>query len=178
MRRALFLLGLLLSACAIPITVELPDQTLDLPGLADTGGRVVYPQEGLTFTPPPVDVVKGIRLEGVLVASQPLNATLEFYARTEDPSTDPTCQAPAFPSIQGIGVEPALYLCAIGPEDEKVGEAVFNGSTQASFTLQGTQLTEGIQRGRLWLGLKYQGLPSTPLTLRFKGMKATVTVGF
>lgn len=163
-------LGLLLSACSIPITVSLPDKTLELPGLPDTLGKVVYPQEALVFTPPAVDVVKGLRVEGLLEASQPLTATLEFYTRTKDPSADRGCQAPPPGS--------AVYLCAIGPDDEKVGEAVFNGSQQASFTLQGTLLTQGIKQGRLWLGLKYSGLPSTPLTLAFKNMKAIVTVGF
>lgn len=85
MRRALFLLGLLLSACSLSLTVVLPDQTLNLPGLGDTGGRVVYPQEGLSFNPPPLDVIRGVKVEGILEASQPLTATLEFYARTEDP---------------------------------------------------------------------------------------------
>ncbi|WP_337845839.1 hypothetical protein [Thermus sp.] len=164
-------LGVLLSACSIPITVNLPDQTLELPGLSDTFGKVVYPQEALASTPPSVDVVKGLRVDGLLEASQPLTATLEFYARTKDPSADPGCQAPPLGSA-------GVYLCAIGPDDEKVGEAVFNGSQQASFTLQGTKLTEGIKQGKLWLGLKYQGLPSTPLTLTFKDMKATITVGF
>lgn len=170
MRRALFLLGLLLSACSLPLTVVLPNQTLNLPGLGDTGGRVVYPQEGLSFNPPPLDVIRGVKVEGILEASQPLTATLEFYARTEDPGD---CD-PLPP------VAPSVYLCSIGPEDEdeKVGEAVFNGTRSAPFTLQGGRLTEGIRQGRLWLGLKYQGLPSTPLTLTFKGMKATVTVGF
>ncbi|WP_018460664.1 hypothetical protein [Thermus oshimai] len=168
MRRALFLLGLLLSACSLSLTVVLPDQTLNLPGLGDTGGRVVYPQEGLSFTPPPVDVVRGVRVDGILEASQLLTATLEFYARTEDPGD---CD-PVPP------VAPSVYLCAIGPDDEKVGEATFSGTSRTAFTLQGETLAQGIRQGRLWLGLKYQGLPSTPLTLTFKGMKATVTVGF
>jgi hypothetical protein len=177
MRRGTLVLGLLLAltACSVTVTVDLPDQTLDLPGLADTGAKVVYPKDGLSFSPPPVDVVRGIRVEGVLKASEPLNITLEFYARTQDPSQDTACTVPTFP--QGIGVEPAIYLCAIGPDDQKVGQATFQNSKQASFTLQGTKLTEGIKAGRLWLGIKASGLPSTPLTLTFLNMKAYVTVG-
>jgi hypothetical protein len=182
MRRGTLVLGLLLAltACSVTVTVDLPDQSLDLPGLTDTGGKVVYPKDGLSFSPPPVDVVRGIRVEGVLKAetSQPLNITLEFYARTQDPSRDPACTAPTFPfAPQGIGVEPAIYLCSIGPNDQKVGQATFQNSQQASFTLQGTKLAEGIKAGRLWLGIKASGLPSTPLTLTFLNMKAYVTVG-
>jgi hypothetical protein len=128
-----------------------------------------------------VDVVRGIRVEGVLEASEPLNVTLEFYARTQDPSQDPACQLPTLPLVpQGIGVEPVIYLCSIGPndqKDQKVGQATFQNSQQASFTLQGTKLAEGIKAGRLWLGIKASGLPSTPLTLTFRNMKAYVTVG-
>ncbi len=73
MRRLTLVLGLLLAltACSVTVTVALPDQTLDLPGLADTGGKVVYPKDGLSFDPPPVDVVRGIRVEGVLEAPGP-----------------------------------------------------------------------------------------------------------
>ena len=173
MRRVTLVLGLLLAltACSVTVTVDLPNRTLDLPGL-DTGGKVVYPKDGLSFDPPPVDVVRGIRVEGVLEASQPLNATLEFYARTQDPSQDDACTAFTLP-----GAGSSIYFCSIGPDDQKVGQATFQNSQQASFTLQGTKLTEGIKAGRLWLGIKASGLPSTPLTITFLNMKAYVTVG-
>jgi hypothetical protein len=177
MRRVTLALGLLLAltACSVTVTVSLPDQTLDLPGLTDTGGKVVYPKDGLSFSPPPVDVVQGIRVEGVLKASEPLNITLEFYARTQDPSQDDACTAFTLP-----GAGSSIYFCSIGPNDQKnqkVGQATFQNSKQASFTLQGTKLTEGIKADRLWLGIQASGLPSTPLTLTFLNMKAYVTVG-
>jgi hypothetical protein len=174
MRRVTLVLGLLLAltACSVTVTVDLPNQTLDLPGLTDTGGKVVHPKDGFSFDPPPVDVVRGIRVEGVLKASQPLNATLEFYARTQDPSQDPACTAFTLP-----GAGSSIYFCSIGPDDQKVGQATFQNSQQASFTLQGTKLAEGIKAGRLWLGIKASGLPSTSLTLTFSNMKAYVTVG-
>ena len=166
MRRAAWLLGLLLAACSATLTVPLPDQVLDLPGLTDTAGQVAYPKEPLSFDPPPVSVIRGIRVEGILEASLPLNATIEFYARTQDPKTDPSCQAFA-----------SFYLCPVGPGDEKAGEAAFQGSTQAAFTLQGNRLLEGLRAGRFFLGLKASGLPAGPLRLTFKNMKAYLTVG-
>jgi hypothetical protein len=177
MRRGTLVLGLLLvlTACSVTVTVDLRDQSLDLPGLADSGGKVVYPKDGLSFNPPSVDVVRGIRVEGVLKASEPLNITLEFYARTQNPSQDDACTAFTLP-----GAGSSIYFCSIGPndqKDQKVGQATFQNSQQASFTLQGTKLAEGIKAGRLWLGIKASGLPSTPLTLTFRNMKAYVTVG-
>ena len=166
MRRAAWLLGLLLAACSATLTVPLPDQVLDLSGLTDTAGQVAYPKEPLSLDPPPVSVIRGIRVEGILEASLPLNATIEFYARTQDPKTDPSCWT-----------LPSYYLCSVGPGDEKVGEAAFQGSTQAAFTLQGNRLLEGLRAGRFFLGLKASGLPLEPLTLTFKNMKAYLTVG-
>jgi hypothetical protein len=180
MRRIALIPPLLMAlvACSLTFTVSLPDQTLDLPGLTDTGGKVVYPKDSLSFSPPPVDVVRGIRVEGVIEASQPLNVTLVFYARTRDPGQDSACTTPALTFPQGIGVEPAIYLCPIGPDDQEVGQATFQNSLQASFTLQGDKLAEGIKAGKLWLGAKASGLPSTPLTLTFRNVKVYVTAGF
>jgi hypothetical protein len=173
--RIVLILGLLLAltACSLTVTLPLPDQSLDLPGLTDTRGGVVYPGNGLSFDPPPVDVVQGIRIEGAIEASQSLNATLEFYARTQDPNQDPACTTPTFPG-GGSGV----YFCTGSSEDQEVGQVTFQNSQQASFTLQGAKLAEGIKAGRLWLGIKASGLPPTPLTLTFHNMKAYVTVGF
>jgi hypothetical protein len=54
-RRLTLVLGLLLAftACSVTVTVDLPDQTLDLPDLTDTGGKVVYPKDGFSFAPLP-----------------------------------------------------------------------------------------------------------------------------
>ena len=164
---------LVLAACSLTVTVPLPDQSLNLPGVTDTGGGIVYSGSALSFDPPPVDVVQGIRVEGAIEASQPLNATLEFYARTQDPNQDPACTTPTFPG-GGSGV----YFCTGSSEDQEVGQVTFQNSQQASFTLQGVKLAEGIKAGRLWLGIKASGLPPTPLTLTFHNMKAYVTVGF
>jgi len=168
MKHTLLLLGLLLTACSTTVTVDLPNQTLDLPGLADSGGQTIYRKDGLSFNPPPVDVIRGVRVEGVLEASQPLNLTLEFYARTQDPQRDSSCQAlPSFP----------LYLCPVGPEDEKVGEARFQNGRETPLILQGAKLTQGVRAGKFWLGAKASGLPSTPIKLTFRNMKAYVTLG-
>jgi hypothetical protein len=175
MNRIALIPGLLLAftACSLTVTLPLPDQSLNLPGLTDTGGGVVYPGNGLSFDPPPVNVAQGIRVEGAIEASQPLNVTLEFYARTQDPSQDPACATPPF-----LGGGSGAYFCTGSWGDQKVGQATFQNSERASFTLQGSELAEGIKAGRLWLGIKASGLPSTPLTLTFRNMKAYVTVGF
>ncbi|WP_018111428.1 hypothetical protein [Thermus igniterrae] len=160
----------LLAACSFSLTLPLPDQTLKVPAMADTQGQVVYPAQALTF-PAPGGVVKGVRVEGTLEASQSLTLTLALYARTQDPENDPDCLA-----LRDF-TQTYAYACPMGPEDEKVGEATFTASRAASLALSGQNLTQGVQQGRLWLGMMASGLPAGQLELTFKKLKAIVSVG-
>ncbi|RTG99186.1 hypothetical protein CSW47_16350 [Thermus scotoductus] len=168
-RPLLWLLGsllLTLAACSFTVTVDIPEQKFQAQALPNPQGQILYPKEATRFNPPPV-APKSVVLTGTLEASQTLNTTISFYVRLEDPSK--TCQDL---SLYGI---PA-YACPVGPADEKVGEAQFQG-TQASLTLQGAKLTQGIAQGQFWLGLEAQSLPSSRVTFTLKNAKATVTVG-
>ncbi|BAW00992.1 uncharacterized protein TTMY_0582 [Thermus thermophilus] len=155
----------LLAACSVSFTIPLPDQTVQLPALGGTLGRVVYPAQAQSF-PPPGGVLKDVQVTGTLEASQPLSLTLDLYARTKDPAQDENCLA-----LGGYA-----YACALGPEDGPIGRASFAG-TSAPLSLKGEKLTQGVQEGRLWLGAMVQGLPNGGLTLTFKNLKATLTLG-
>ena len=90
MHRLLFPLALLLAACSYTLTVDLGSMTLNLSGLPSTSpfpgdAYVVFPKDPQTFNPPPVDVVRGVRLEGRAVADVPLDATLAVYGRLQNP---------------------------------------------------------------------------------------------
>jgi hypothetical protein len=163
-------LGALLAACSLPLTIPLPDQTVEVPALGDTAGKVVYPAKPQTFTSPG-SVLKDVRVEGTLEASQPLLLTLDLYARTQDPAQDPNCQP------LGDLTTPYAYACAVGAEDGPIGEASFQGTSTTSLSLNGPKLTEGLQQGRLWLGVKVQGLPAARITFTFKNLRATFTLG-
>ena len=164
MRRFLPLLALALGACALPITIGLPDQTLDIPSLLHTGDLVLYPKDPLTFNRPPVDVVQSVEVRGRAVANQPLNATLEVYGRVQSPPC-------------GLDPSGSFYLCP-KDQEERLGELAFNGTSQTSFTLQGQALTQGVKEGRLWLGVGVQGLPAGGVRLELKDMQATLRTGF
>ncbi|WP_243095449.1 hypothetical protein [Thermus thalpophilus] len=170
MRFSLLALTSLLAACTFSLTLPLPDQTLNVPAVMDTQGHVLYPKDPLAF-PPPGEVVKAVRVEGTLEASEPLTLTLELYARLKDPADDPSCLA-----LSDFTTTYA-YACSIGPDDAKVGEARFTLSQSAPLQLSGTKLTQGVQQGKFWLGALGQGLPAGGLTLTFKNLKATLTVG-
>ncbi|MCS6869393.1 hypothetical protein [Thermus sp.] len=160
----------LLAACSFNLTVPLPEQRVQVP-LADSQGRVVYPAQTLSF-PPPGGVVRRAEVRGTLEADQALNATLALYVRLQDPEEDPSCLALRDPNGTPLG-----YACPVGPGDEKVGEASFAASKTAPLGLRGEQLTQGVQSGKLWLGLQVQGLPSGLVELRFKDLKAILTLG-
>lgn len=161
----------LLAACSYTLTVTLPPQTIQVPALSDTQGKIVYKKDPVSFSPPPV-APKDVTLSGTLEASQTLNATLGFYVRLVDPASDPACYGIPFAQVA------QAYVCPIGTNDEKAGEANFQNVKSTSLTLKGGNLTQGISEGRFWVGLEVQGLPSENVTFTLKDLKATVTVGF
>ncbi|WP_279165440.1 hypothetical protein [Thermus scotoductus] len=172
MRRLFFPLALLLAACSYTLTVDLGSMTLNLSGLRSTSpfpgdAYVVFPKDPQTFNPPPVDVVRGIRVEGQAVANVALSQTLTVYGRLQDPAQDPACQA----SVN-------LVLCPVGEAGEALGTIAFQGQAETPFTLSGDVLVQGVRRGKLWFGLRVEGvLPSGLTRLELKELKAHVTVG-
>ncbi|WP_243028157.1 hypothetical protein [Thermus albus] len=124
---------------------------------------ILYKKDPLSFSPPPV-APKSVVILGTLEANQPLSTTLGFYVRLKDPS-----------ACQDLG---QAYLCPIGADDERAGEARFEESASAPLTLGGRNLTQGVAQGRFWLGLEVQGLPSQGGVFTLKDPKAMLTVGF
>ena len=166
------LIGLVsgLTACSYTFTVDLGNQTLDLSNLPpvppENSAFVIYAAAPRTFTPPPLDVVRGLRVVGEARANQPLVLTLHVYGRLQDPAQDPSCQV-----FSGIA------LCSAAP-GEALGTLAFQGSDRTSFTLSGQTLLEGVRQGRLWLGVAPEGaLPPGLSQIHLEGLKAYVTVG-
>ena len=172
MHRLLFPLALLLAACSYTLTVDLGSMTLNLSGLPSTSpfpgdAYVVFPKDPQTFNPPPVDVVRGVRLEGRAVADVPLDATLAVYGRLQNPGEDPEGYSGG-----------DLVLCPEASAGEGLGEIAFQGGDQAPFALEGETLTQGVRQGELWFGLRVKGaLPPGLSEIRLEELKARVTVG-
>lgn len=172
MRRLVLLilgLGLFFTACSVSVTVPLPDQKVRVAAVGDTLGRVIYPSKPLEFPSVPV---KGVEVSGTLEANHPLALTLDLYARLTDPAKDQDCLA-----LSDFTTTYA-YACPVGPDDEKVGSATFTLSQSTSLTLKGSHLTQGVQQGKLWLGVQVSSnLPAPQVELTFKNLKATVVAG-
>jgi len=150
-----------------------PPYALNVVGMPESRERVViYPKEPPAFNPPEHDV-RWFSLHLLLEAPQSLNANVGVYARTEDPAQDPSC-APLTARLRDSGLEADFfaYVCAVGANDSKVGEALFENAKYASLKresgLDTSKIIEGIQGGKLWLGVDPSGLPPTPLTLKLR----------
>lgn len=165
MKRALagFLTLGLLAACSVTVTVPLPNQTLALTA-PNTVGRVIYPKDPLAFPPPPVQAVR-IVITGEAELSPYAPLSLDVYARVSAPS--------------GCLEYSTIYVCDISREDTYVGQIDLSKASPTSFTLGeqgGETLAQGVNQGRLWLGVKVGGTGSSGATLTLKNMTATVTV--
>ena len=164
MKRALasFLTLGLLAACSVTVTVPLPDQTLTLIA-SNTAGKVIYPKDPLAFSPPPVQALR-IVVTGEAELSPHVPLSLDVHARASAPS--------------GCLEYFDIYVCDISPEDTYVGRIDLTKASRTSFTLgeQGGEiLAQGVNQGRLWLGVKVGGTGSPNATLTLKNMTATVT---
>jgi hypothetical protein len=145
--------------------------TLNLAGVPKTEERVVvYPKEPPAFNPPEPEV-RWVSFSAFLKASQPLSANVGVYARTEDPTRDPSC-TPVNARLENLNVDVAFpaYICTANANDSKVGEVSFENGKYASLekrtAFDTSTIVEGIRGGKLWLGIDPRGLPSTPLTLQ------------
>ncbi len=155
--------GILLGIVWSPV----PPYVLNVVGIPESRERVaIYLKEPPAFNPPEYDV-RWFSLVLVLETPQPLNANVGVYARTEDPAQDPSC-APLTARLQDSGFEADFfaYVCAVGANDSKVGEAPFENAKHAfvkeESSLDTSKVIEGIQRGKLWLGVDPSGLPPLP----------------
>jgi putative flippase GtrA len=150
-----------------------PPHTLNLVGVPEPQGKaVVYPKEPPAFKPLEDDV-RWVSLLLFLNAPQPLNANVGVYARTKDVTQDPSC-VPLTARLQNPSVDAdfSAYVCAVSANDSKVGETLFENAKYAS--LEGVSapgastIAEGIQKGKLWLGVDPSGLPPTLIALQLR----------
>jgi hypothetical protein len=66
----------------------------------------------------------------------------------------------------------SAYVCTVSANDSKVGEALFKNAKYASLgevsAPSASTIIEGIQKGKLWLGVDPSDLPSIPITLQLR----------
>jgi hypothetical protein len=149
-----------------------PPHTLNLVGVPGPRGEmVVYPKEPTAFKPPEDDV-RWFSLAPFLSASQPLSANVGVYARTKDITQDPSC-APLVARLQNPSVDAdfSAYVCTVSANDSKIGEALFKNAKYASLEKVSapgaSAIAEGIQKGKLWLGVDPSSLPPPPSPCNF-----------
>jgi hypothetical protein len=151
------LLGILLGCTRAPLTVPLGDFEVGVPPVWSDMRSVVFVKR--EFRPPPVNI-KYASLEGSLTFQEgPIS--LHFYAADSEPC----------PPAHGV------YICdPDDPDIQPVGSASFQAGATQPLRLSGSRITNGINRGTLWIGVRLDRGFTTATTLRFSNMVARVAV--
>ncbi|GIW33194.1 hypothetical protein [Meiothermus sp.] len=150
----LLAVGLLLGCSKAPLSVPLRDFDIDVAAIQS--GKIAFVKQG--FEKPPVGLTRA-SLEGSLTYKTGVSFT--FYAADTEPCTT---------QING------LYLCDQNPAIEEIGMANFTSSPTQPLLLSGNKLTNGINTGDLWIGIKLESGLFTAGTLQFRNMVAKIAV--
>lgn len=151
------LLGILLGCTRAPLTVHLGDFDVPVPVTWSDTRTVVFVKR--EFSPPPVSI-KYASLEGSLTYRSG-DISLHFYAADSEPC----------PPAHGV------YICdRDDPDIQFVGSASFQTGATQPLRLSGSRITNGINRGNLWIGVRLHSGIATGGTLEFRNMVARVAV--
>ncbi|PZA07979.1 MULTISPECIES: hypothetical protein [unclassified Meiothermus] len=151
------LLGLLAACTALPFSTSIKDYDTKV---ALVGTSTVVLQRAQLDQRPGV-ALKSIEIVGN-VTYQQQDVTLEFYAAD---------QPPCGTAFSGV------YTCpANSPNLESIGQVNFSSGATQPFTWQGSELTSGVNKGELYLGVRLKSGQLAGGTLQFRNMVAKVAV--
>lgn len=155
---------LCLAACqAAPIVRSLKETTLVFNLIAPTASSVLYSKS--TEIDQPTVGVRSVQIVGIASVeglTQPIAVIL--FARAADPAT--ACSL--------IG---SLYRCAASTELPLSSTLTFSPETPTvSLSLSSITLVTAVNQGKVWLGLKVVSGTGENITVKFREMRATVTV--
>jgi hypothetical protein len=144
-------------ACSsAPISVPLRDFDVDIAAVQSS--QAVFVKQ--SFDKPPLSL-SSVVLKGTLRYQQ-ASARFTFFVSDTEP-----CSSQA----QGF------YLCdPNAPHIQRAGEASFQSGASQPLELTGTRLTQGINSGNLWIGVRLESGLATAGTLEFRNMVAQVAV--
>ncbi len=155
-----------LSACGnTPIQVGLQDFTVDASAVANTAGKVVYKAEPVSFEKPVINV-KTVKLSGNVTPSY-LGTTLQiqFYASASKPV--------------GCDEVAGLLVCDKNGQKPISGEYTLENGVKQPIELGNPNadvLAEGLNNGKIWLGVEIASSGAANVKLQFSDMVASVTI--
>ncbi len=160
-KRILPMLALMLvAACKeMPIQIPIPDQSFSFAGAVMTAGKVAFPKTAATFKPP--ITLGSVGLSGQIAITPSVNLTVKIYARSVAPT--------------GCTDAGQLWLCDAVSETPISNDIVFSGTAQP-FTLSGTSLTNGINKGELWLGIEVKSGATLNSTANLTNLLASIAI--
>jgi len=149
------LLGLLVGCTTATLSVPLKD--FDVPFASIQANQVLFTKQ--EFNKPPLALTSAA-LEGSLTYQQG-NISLGFYTADREPCA-PTG---------------GVYACNPNANNiEAAGSVSFQSGATQPLRLSGSRLTDGINRGDLWIGVRLESGLATTGTLQFRNMVARVAV--
>jgi hypothetical protein len=162
LRLAFLVLPLALAGCAAaPITIPLQDFQFTNPQAISNTSQVVFVGQQLE-TRPPVPLAS-VSLDGN-VTYQAGDFALSFYASANRPSCPP------------LSGQPGVYVCDSNLGLPSIGRVDFLAGATQPLRLSGSQLTSGINNGRLWLGVRLERGTAPAGTVRLHNMVARAAV--
>lgn len=151
------LVALLLTACSqAPLSIPVADSSTDIALI--TGSSIVFQKANQTQNPP--TPVKSIALEGTATYKTE-NSVFEFFA------------SDGVPCNNQVG---SVYICSPNASLESLGQTDFSSGASQSFRWSGTKLTDGTNKGTLYLGVRLKSGTLSSGTLRFSNMVAKVAI--
>jgi len=149
---------LILTACsAAPLTISLGEYQSGVTLVQD--GAVYFQKSSQNQVPP--TAFKSVTLEGQAVYQQAV-VVMEFYASDGLPC-----------NTQNSGV----YRCAVDTATmDLLGQSDFSGSDTQAINWSGTRLTNGVNKGNLYIGVRLKSGLITSGTLKFRNMVAKVAL--
>ncbi len=172
MKRPLWLVVALMVGCSNPIfNVNMTNVSLNVVALTNTSQKIVYPTSASQFNKPTL-AFSSVKLRGNSSASSGLTVQtvkLFLYSRTTDPKDDAACTSSA-----------GMYLCSVDPlaKLNTVEITLQSDGSKTSFNVNdpNSALKNGINAGKLWLGVEVtQGASLNP-TISLTDLVADVTV--
>lgn len=159
-----------LVGCSIlPLRLGIDNISLTVPLVTYTNNNVLYPKTPSPFNQPPVNI-SNVKLEGSATATNVLSDVSVFlYARSTNPATDLSCTAYT-----------DFILCPKANQI-KINSGAFsllaNGSKKVfGFDDASNALRDGVNAGKLWIGLEVTSGAAANMTLQLSDLVASVTL--
>ena len=153
------------SCGATPIFVDLDDFSINIPAAVNTAGLVIYSADPISLEKQSLNI-KAVRLSGFIEPTYTGDTLkLTFYASATEPD--------------GCASFQSILICGkIGHKRISSEYTLHNGFKQpiSLGDPNADVLADGVNNGKLWIGVEVTSSASADISLQFSDMVASVTI--